>query len=174
MSALASFASPSPSRMTRIRLGSCILRAMDNGATASGGETIAPNTKPTGQEKPNSQCVAAAAAIVVNRTQPTASSEIGRRLNRNSRQLIATAEEYTTGGSTKSNTNSGASRTVGSPGTSARTTPVSTSRIAGGTFSRAATTATAAITINSKTRIWIVVVIIASTGIGGGRGTSRV
>jgi putative tryptophan/tyrosine transport system substrate-binding protein len=28
----------------------------------------------------------------VNRTQPTASSEIGRRLNRNSRQLIATAD----------------------------------------------------------------------------------
>ncbi len=66
---------------------------MDSGATASGGETMAPNTKPTGQEKPNSQCVTAAVAMVVNSTQPTASIEMGRRLNRNSRQLIATADE---------------------------------------------------------------------------------
>jgi hypothetical protein len=32
-------------------------------------------------------------ATVVNRTQPTASIAIGRKLKRNSRQLIATAEE---------------------------------------------------------------------------------
>ena len=37
----------------------CILRAMDSGATASGGETIAPNTKPTGPS-PISQWAAAA------------------------------------------------------------------------------------------------------------------
>jgi hypothetical protein len=79
--------------MTKIRLGSPILRAIDKGATASGGETIAPKTNPTGQDKPKSQCVAAAAAIVVNTTQPTASNVMGRRLNRNSRQLIATADE---------------------------------------------------------------------------------
>ena len=54
---------------------------------------MAPNTKPTGQEKPNNQWVTAAAATAVNRTQPTASSEMGRRLNLNSRQLIATADE---------------------------------------------------------------------------------
>ena len=70
-----------------------MLRATASGATASGGETIAPNTKPSGQERPKSQWAAAAAATVVNATQPTASSEMGRRLNRNSRQLIATAEE---------------------------------------------------------------------------------
>ena len=93
MSALASFARPSPSRITSSRRGSCIRRAIDSGATASGGETIAPSTKPTGQEKPSSQWVTAAAAIVVNTTQPMASSEIGRRLKRNSRQLIATADE---------------------------------------------------------------------------------
>ena len=37
--------------------------------------------------------VAAAVAAVVNTTHPTASSEIGRRLKRNSFQFIATAEE---------------------------------------------------------------------------------
>ena len=52
-----------------------------------------------------------------------------------------------------SNTNSGASFTVGSPGTSASTTPVKTRGIAAGISSRAATTATAAITTSSSTRI---------------------
>ncbi len=42
ISAVASFASPSPSRMVRMRRGICIRRAIDNGATASGGETMAP------------------------------------------------------------------------------------------------------------------------------------
>ena len=51
---------------------------------------MAPNVKPTGQGRPNSQWVTAATAVVVNATQPTASSEMGRRLNRNSRQLIVT------------------------------------------------------------------------------------
>ena len=64
----------------------------------SGGETMAPNVKPTGQGRPNSQWVTAATAVVVNATQPTASSEMGRRLNRNSRQLIVTADEYMTDG----------------------------------------------------------------------------
>ncbi len=76
-----------------MRRGSCSLRAIDSGATASGGEMMAPSTKPTGHGSPSSQWVAAAAASVVNTTQPMASSEIGRRLKRNSRQLIATADE---------------------------------------------------------------------------------
>ena len=76
-----------------MRLGSCIRRAMASGATGSGGETMAPKVKPTGQAKPNSQWVAAATAIIVNVTQPMARSEMGRRLKRNSRQLIATADE---------------------------------------------------------------------------------
>src|ERR1700686_1202554 len=153
--------------MTTMRLGSCNLRAMESGATASGGETIAPNTKPTGQERPRSQWVVAAVAMVVNPTQPTASSDIGRRLYRNSRQLIATADEKMTGGSTRSKTNSGASSTVGRPGMSASTTPVITSRMAGGIFSRSATTATAAITIRRDTRIWIVGSISAPGSVDG-------
>src|SRR4029077_268185 len=93
ISAVASLASPSPSRMTRIRFGSRSLRAIESGATASGGETIAPRANPTGHENPRSQCAAAAAVTVVNTTQPMASNEIGRKLKRNSRQLIATADE---------------------------------------------------------------------------------
>ena len=76
-----------------MRRGSCILRAIARGATASGGETMAPARKPIGQEKPNSQRVATATARVVNTTPPNASKEMGRRLKRNSRQFIATADE---------------------------------------------------------------------------------
>ena len=54
---------------------------------------MAPSTKPTAQGKPRSQCVAAATATVVKATRPPANSTIGRRLKRNSRQLIATADE---------------------------------------------------------------------------------
>ena len=68
-------------------------RAMDSGATESGGEMIAPSTKPTDQGSRRIQWAAAAAASVVNSTQPTASSEMGRRLKRNSRQLMATEAE---------------------------------------------------------------------------------
>src|SRR2546428_2889056 len=70
-----------------------------------------------------------------------------------------------TGGSTRSSTSSGASSTVGRPGTSASATPVSTSGIAGGILSRAATTATAATTTSSSTRIWIVEIMRAPAGI---------
>jgi hypothetical protein len=122
----------------------------------SGGETMAPNMKPTGQGIPNSQWVTAATAIVVNATQPTASSEMGRILNRNSSQLIVTADEYMTGGNTKSSTSSGESSSVGRPGTRARATPVSTNKMAGGTLSRAATTATDATMTSSNTSIWMV------------------
>src|SRR4029450_2484610 len=102
--------------MTRRRLGRCIRRAMESGAITSGGETMAPNRKPTDQGIPNNHWVTAATAIVVNTTQPTASKEMGRRLNRNSRQLIVTADEYMTGGSTKSSTSSGESCRAGRRG----------------------------------------------------------
>src|SRR2546422_1586662 len=65
------------------------------------------------------------------------------------------------GGNTTSNTNSGANGTVGKPGISARTTPVRTRRMAGGILSRAAMTATAAITTSSTTRIWTIAIISA-------------
>ena len=46
ISAVASFASPSPSSTTRIRRGSPSLRAIASGATTSGGATMAPSRKP--------------------------------------------------------------------------------------------------------------------------------
>src|SRR5437773_2771822 len=63
------------------------------------------------------------------------------------------------GGNTRRRTNCGSSLIAGSPGTSASTTPVSTKRMAGGTFSRFAAIPTAATTTSSKTRVSIVRVI---------------
>ena len=68
-------------------------RAMESGATASGGDTMAPTTKPIGSGNPRSQCSAAATASAEKITQPTARRMMGRRLKRNSRQLIATADQ---------------------------------------------------------------------------------
>ena len=83
--------------------------------------------------KTQHKCAAAATAIVVNTTQPTASSEIGRRLNRNSRQLIATADAVDDGWQhQKEHQLRSKGFTAGRPGTSARKTPVSTNRMAGG------------------------------------------
>ena len=69
-----------------------------------------------------------------------------------------------TGGKTSSNTTSGASFTAGRPGTSARSTPAITRRIAGGIFNRAAMTATAAITTRRSTKIWIGKTFLTSEG----------
>src|SRR6188472_1900829 len=91
MRAVASLARPSPSSTTRSRRGSPKRRAMASGATTSGGATMAPSTKATASGMPSSQCAAAVTAQVVNTTQPNANSVIGRRLKRNSRQLMATA-----------------------------------------------------------------------------------
>src|SRR5271166_6990495 len=72
-----------------------------------------------------------------------------------------------TGGNTRSKTSSGASSSVGKPGTSARATPVSTKRMADGILSRAATSATAATTTSSDTRIWIVGIMSTPVGNDG-------
>ena len=66
---------------------------MASGATTSGGATMAPRTKAAPHCQPNSVCTASATAQVVNTTQPNASRMIGRRLKRNSRQLIDTPAE---------------------------------------------------------------------------------
>jgi len=59
-----------------------ILRASDNGATASGGETMAPSTNPSGQGSPKTQCAAAAVAVVVAAGVLT-STYVGTRSGRN-------------------------------------------------------------------------------------------
>ena len=76
-----------------MRCGSFSLLAMASGATTSGGETMAPSTKPTPHGNPSTQCAAAATSTVVKMTQPMASSAMGRRLALNSRQLIETPAE---------------------------------------------------------------------------------
>ena len=76
-----------------MRCGSFRRRAIASGATTSGGETMAPSTKPTLHGMPRSSCAAMATSTVVKITQPMASSAIGRRLCLNSRQLIATPAE---------------------------------------------------------------------------------
>lgn len=91
-SAVASFTRLSPSRMVTSLRGRRMRRSSAIGATASGGETIAPSTKPTAQERPSTKWEMAATAAAVTRTQPIASSRMGRRLARNPRQLMPTPE----------------------------------------------------------------------------------
>ena len=90
---MASLANPSPSSTTTNRRGTPRRRTIASGATASGGATMAPSKKPMAHGMPSSQCTAAATAQVVKTTAPNANSAIGRRLKRNSRQLMATPAE---------------------------------------------------------------------------------
>lgn len=62
-------------------------------ATASVGERTAPSTKAMGQGRPSRTWLTMATPAVVKSTRPMASSKIGRRLARNSRQEICQAEE---------------------------------------------------------------------------------
>ena len=90
---MASFTSPSPSSMVRMRLGTAKRLAMAIGATASGGDTTAPSTKPTAQGTPRSWCITQAVTSAVNITQPTARNRMGRRFCLKPRQLMPTPEE---------------------------------------------------------------------------------
>ena len=93
ISAVASLTRPSPSSTVKIRLGTESRRAIAMGATASGGETTAPSTNATAHGQCSSQCVAAATAVAVNSTQPTASSMMARRFFLKPRQLMPTPDE---------------------------------------------------------------------------------
>src|SRR5262249_40133160 len=91
MKVVASFTRLSPSRMTMIRRGTAKLRVTDNAATASGGEIIAPKTKPTANGSAVKSWNKYAVAVIVNRTSTIAKSRIGRRFPRKSRQDVQTA-----------------------------------------------------------------------------------
>ena len=56
-----------------VRRGSPSRRAIAIGATSSGGEMMAPSTKPPAQSQPSRKWTTAAIATVVNVTPPTAS-----------------------------------------------------------------------------------------------------
>ena len=87
-------------------------------ATASGGATMAPNATAAAQGRPGISSLATAAMnTAVNSTQPTASSRIGRRLERKARQSVRQALPISSGGS---------SVTEGRPGMKAITMPPST------------------------------------------------
>ena len=101
----------------------------ERAATASGGEIMAPKTKPTASGKPASQWNRKAVAVIVTRTKPMARSRMGRKFARKSRQVVYTAAGYNNGGRNRSNTSSGSRRMAGTPGTSASTSPPTVNRI---------------------------------------------
>ena len=77
---MASFTRLSPSRIVTICRGRRTRCAIAVAATASGGETIAPRTRATGHGTPGTSAwTAAATAVVVAMTRPTARSVIERR-----------------------------------------------------------------------------------------------
>ena len=66
--------------------------AIAMGATASGGDTTAPSTKPTAQGRPSSAWLIQATAAAVRTTRPTANCRMGPRLNLKPRQLMPTPD----------------------------------------------------------------------------------
>ncbi len=77
---MASLARPSPSITTMVRRGMPSRRAIAIGATSSGGEMMAPSTKPIDQSQSSRKCTTAATAIVVKVTPPKASRLMERML----------------------------------------------------------------------------------------------
>ncbi len=138
-SADASLMRLSPSRITTTRRGTGSRETMAAAATASGGETIAPNATATAQGIPGrSAWIATATAPVVARTNPTASSPMGRRFDLNSRSDVKNAAAQRMGGRKTKKTRSGSSSGILIPGTKPIASPAMTCRIGVGTGSRLA------------------------------------
>jgi len=90
---------------------------MEVAATASGGETMAPIRKATGQLKPGmSTCAATATSNIVNRTSPTAALVIELIFALKPCQLVYQAAAYSSGGKKITKTISGSSDITGRPG----------------------------------------------------------
>ena len=88
----ASFTRLSPSSTTTMRRGMFRRDRIAVAATASGGETMAPNTNATAQGMPGMRNFSVApTASVVTMTRPMASMPIGRRLALKSRQDVSKA-----------------------------------------------------------------------------------
>src|SRR5579875_683078 len=95
----ASLTRDSPLRMVTMRRGMRSFSVTAVAATASGGETMAPSARATGQVKPGITATAMAAMpTVVNITQPVARKAMGRRLLRKSFQEVVQAAAYKSGG----------------------------------------------------------------------------
>src|SRR5216683_2180543 len=95
-------------RLTSLRASTALAseRAWRSGAIVSPPDPVAPlsivrrlqlpkrtQDKADRPQEAQQPMVVAAVAMVVNKTEPAASSDIGRRLYRKSRQLIATSDE---------------------------------------------------------------------------------
>ena len=99
-------------------------------ATASGGETMAPNAKAAAHPMSGTKAwTTTATATMVASTRPTASSEIGRMLCQSSRGEVKKAAENRIGGRMTRKTISGASSMRGMPGTRPINTPPTVIRI---------------------------------------------
>lgn len=139
----------SPSRMTRMRLGSVIPLMAPIAAAASGGEIMAPSTKPSGHVAPGRNCTTTKpTAAVVATTSPTASSKMARISLRKSRIEVKNAASMRIGGRKISSICSGSIVTCGMPGTSARPTPPMRNAIGDAIFSRCAMRAQKHIAVN--------------------------
>ena len=147
---VASLSRLSPSSTVTIARGTRSRLKIAVAATASGGETIAPRVKATGQSRPGtSACATTATTATVARTRPMASEAIGRAWARKSRIEVKNAAMYSSGGRNSRKTSSGASSTSGNPGTRAVMSPPITSTIGYGVPSRRASSASAATSTNS-------------------------
>jgi len=108
---------------------------MPDAATASGGDTTAPNTKASGHVNPGMAKWAVTATVtVVKNTRLMASAEIGRMEVLNSCQDVLEAASYKRGGSIITKTTSGSNDRLGEPGIKPMINPAITNRIGKGNF----------------------------------------
>src|SRR5450432_2929445 len=108
MSDDASFIKLSPSKIVTMRLGIFRFCSTDVAATASGGEIIPPNKKPSASEKSGIiECAVKATAAEVKITRPNASISMGLLYCQKSFQDVFQAAAYNNGGRKIRNTRSG-------------------------------------------------------------------
>ena len=104
-------------------------------ATASGGETIAPNTNASGHVKPGIRKYAAAAtANVVKKTKVIARADIGLIEVLNSCHEVREAASYNKGGRIRRKTTSGFRARSGNTGTKPMISPAAINMIGYGNF----------------------------------------
>src|SRR5579863_3837991 len=140
--------------MAAMRRGTGMRSKIASAATASGGDTIAPNVNANGQLKPGmTACTATATTTVVKMTSPKASSDIGRQLRLSSSQSVAHAALYSSGGSRMSKTISGSKCGCGRLRAKASAIPPITNETGNGIFRRLAVTLSTITMLKNVTRI---------------------
>jgi hypothetical protein len=108
---------------------------MPDAAIASGGETMAPNTKASGQLNSGIRIWAViATATVVNKTNDIASADIGLIDDLNSCQEVLEAASYKRGGRIITKTISGSKAIAGNPGKKPIINPAKTNNMGYGSL----------------------------------------